>query len=780
MIQNAYKSVKGLFSQIDPSNVDSDVSPGDLHIEKPEPVEDEFELVQLVKNRFTSASAVKQIHVREWLICQAFRMGNQWVEWRRGELFDLRDPDDNKRNYATIDVIDHLLRKLKARATMSKPDASVKPLTSSRIDRLAAAEARDILAHYDSQFNRQEQSLEWVDSVLSSSTTFLKVIWDSTAKILAPTTKGVAEYQELGDIDEIVVPPFEVFPDPAARNWTEVTWLIHAKDRPLSYIQAKYGKRGYLVEGSLSKGDASNNWAEQRLDNINGDSILPASSDLKMATVYECWELPSPRYPKGRLIRVAGDVLLTEPTQIDWPYKKNDEFPFVPLTYEKRPRGLWSLNAVTRLVKPQMAFNKAVSRMQDRIDNDKVLILEPRGAETGADNDYESPSAMRRVRHEPGFIPQVFQPSPFNEALLSYANFIRSQMEDISGVHEVSNGSVPAGVTAGNAIELLQQSDQTQMSEFVTCIETAQKKRAEWEIALVSQFYSEPRLVAVSTLPEKAPTPPQAPPMLQQGPQPPMMGQQQPPPPTDDNAALDVATAVKVFEGLTKGGQVRIEVVPGSATPKTPAAQSQQILDMAAKGFFTPQMLPVLKMVADELGLARSDTFTDRIDEAYATIMANTPPPEVAAAQQQQQAQQAEQMKQQADQEHYGMMAAIDESKANAIDDHATDNKIRLAQATAQANAQANAAKSAQEHQQNLDKQQADHHHDAAMLDAQAAMPVVPSVSLAPIPVAPETAVDAARAAGYQSGSVADIKKQQEAALKPAPMNGSKPSGGKK
>ena len=171
MIQNALKSMRGMFAQVDPSNKDSDVSPQDLKLEIPEPTEDERDLVALVKRRFDAASSVKEIHVREWLICQAFRMGNHWVEWRRGELFDLRDPDDNKRNYATIDVIDHLLRKLKARATMSKPDASVRPLTSSPIDKLAASEARDVLSHYDSLFNRQEQSLEWVDSVLSSSTT---------------------------------------------------------------------------------------------------------------------------------------------------------------------------------------------------------------------------------------------------------------------------------------------------------------------------------------------------------------------------------------------------------------------------------------------------------------------------------------------------------------------------------------------------------------------------------------------------------------------------------
>jgi len=69
MIQNAFKSRRGMFAQVDPSNKDSDVSPQDLKLEIPEPTEDERDLVALVKRRFDAASSVKEIHVREWLIC---------------------------------------------------------------------------------------------------------------------------------------------------------------------------------------------------------------------------------------------------------------------------------------------------------------------------------------------------------------------------------------------------------------------------------------------------------------------------------------------------------------------------------------------------------------------------------------------------------------------------------------------------------------------------------------------------------------------------------------
>lgn len=794
LLQNGIQAAKNFYGTvtrgdlIDPDNVDSEFSPKDLKAAPPVPPEDERDIVTLVTDRYKDASTVKAIHVRDWLICQAYRMGNHWLEWRANELTDLRDPNDNLRAYTTVDQIDRLLKKLKARATMSKPDASVKPLTNSDLDRLASDEARDVLAHYDSKFNRQEQSLEWVDSVLSTSTTFLKIIWDSSARVLAPTPDGKSEYQALGDLDEIVVPPFELYPDPAARDWSEVTWLIHAKDRPLSYIQARYGERGKRVEGKVAKGDANFNWADNRLDLISGDSIPANHSSNKVATVLECWELPSLRYPKGRLIRVAGNVLLTDPDKLDWPYKKNDTFPFVPLAYEKRPRGLWSLNAVGRLVKPQKAFNTVISRIEDRVNNDKIIILEPQGAETGVDEIYDSPKSIKRVKHKQGFEPQLFQPSPMNESLVAWANFLIAQMENISGVHEVSNGTVPAGVTAGNAIELLQQSDQTQMAEFITCIETSQKLRAEWEVALVSQFYSEPRLLAVSQLPMSTPPahsaapPPQMPATGPQGPMqpptggagpqmpmpggapslppspPPGMGAPTPSPPGQQPATA--AMAVRAFEGLTQGGMVHIEIVPGSATPKTPAARSQQIMDLWHAGAFTPQGLPVTKIVADELGFQRSDTFTDRIDEAYAQIQANNPDPG-AVAQQQMQADQQAQMDKQA---HDGaILAATTHAEIEKINAKA-DADIRVNDAKILAQSHADAVQSLQDHAESTAEQTAGHHHDAATQHVDSTLiPLSASISL---PGATPTATsEILKDYNIDAGSPEEIAKSSAAAM---------------
>jgi hypothetical protein len=166
---------------------------------------------------------------------------------------------------------------------------------------------------------------------------------------------------------------------------------------------------------------------------------------------------------------------------------------------------------------------------------------------------------------------------------------------------------------------------------------------------------------------------------------------------------------------------VHIEVVPGSATPKTPAAQSQQILDMAKANFFTPQGLPVLKIVAEMLGFSRSDTFLDRVDEVYAQIQSSAPDPNAVA----QQKIASDQMSAQAEQQHAGVILAaqthahIEEIQAKAQAD------IEVERAKAAFQAQARAALSAQDHAETLTEQANQHLHEAALVHVEKHVPGV-------------------------------------------------------
>jgi len=615
---------------LEPKNVESELEPSDIDWVAPPPGESEEETVEFVTESFRSASQARILLEREWLRCYAFRMGNQWFAWKPklNRFMSLRDPNDDYRNYVTVNYVRPLITKLKVRSTMTRPDASVKPLTDDPQDVAAAAEARDLGAHYDLMFSRQVQLQQWVDAALVLSTSFLKIAWDpqkgastayhdfSDGPSARPT---IVKDAPIGDLVESIVPSFEVYPDPTARSWEECPWLIHAKYYPLSWFQTQFSTpepgypkgRGWAVKAEPQGTSSETGWWEWRLNEITGNRFRQSvEGKAKEACLYEMWQKPTPKYPKGRFIRVASGVLLTAPSKCDWPYDKWKEFPFIPLGYGDAYGTLWSMNATLDLLDPQYNINKTYSRLQDRIDTDTPVVLCKKGVEIDSD-DYTSDRNYRKVYWDGAVPPQYDAPPAVSEMYLALIQAYKREMEDSVGMHEPSNGDTPPGVTAGTAIELLQQSDHTQLAEFIGNIEKAQTKRFECEIAICSEKYNEPRLVMVS----------------QSGP--------------------EKATAnARAFRALRNGGLYRVEVLPGSAMPKTPAARKQEWMDLLGILSRNPNLLPFVKIVYEYIGFERSDIMSEKIDQAIAEMVAlqKASEPDPQAMQQQQHQAQAEQI----------------------------------------------------------------------------------------------------------------------------------------
>lgn len=669
---------------------DAELSPAERKLAPVKQSDEEQSLARWVGEQHRKSAEAKRLLEQQWMLATAYEEGNQWVELKAGiGLRNLQDENDPARSYVTCNLIRPLKNKVKARATMSKPDASVAPESERQLDILATPEARDIIDHYDRLFKRQQQSRLWCDSALICSTSFLKIVWDSSA-VAAVRAAGLGDgaggfrhvFAPVGDIRETIVPAWEIFPDPRGRSWDEVGWICHAKRHPLAYFQERYPRGQFVKPDSTSTYE----YMETRLDWVLGSNArLP--NDDKSALLLEYWELPTERFPNGRIIHVAGDIVLESN---DLPYDfciERRRLPFVPLQYETRVGSLWAPNLVSRLIPLQYYLNLALSRIQDRLNSDRMVVMIPEGSEVGVDA-YESIRMLIKISYQtkdPMAKPEFVTPPPVQPAAFEIITNYKGLMEDIAGVHEVSNGQVPAGVTAGNAIELLMQSDTTQMSEFTGNIEQAQAERAEWEIALASQYYKEERLISVSTAGDPG----------------------------------QVRRQVGAFEALRAGGRVRVTVTPGSATPKTPAARIQQYMDFAHAGLFLPQQLPVLKALSELMGMERSDVLNQRIDGAIKEIQAMQPDPAAIQQMKSQQAQQA----QLADQQHAAGIEAVRTHGKIESESARIDKLKELEYAKADAKARAEGGISDAEHERNLELQEAEHHHAAAMLHAQSVVP---------------------------------------------------------
>lgn len=680
----------------DPTNVDSEIGPGDYQVPTLPKGETEEAIVRLVQKRAKQCEQAKTRLTREWVICQAMRRGQQYVEWAGTVLRSLINPNDRHRNCVPVNYIRPLVLKIKNRLTITSPDVIIAPLTDAPRDRMAAEDLRDSIAHYDRKFDRRAQTAAIIDSAVVTSTTRLKITWDplkmAYTQAMGPDGQMRSFKAPIGDLDECIVPPDEALPDPRARREQEMRWFIHAKWRPLSYLQEKFGERGYTVDAETSMPAA--------YTSVNAYADTPMEETTALleegAMLYEMWELPSARYPKGRVAWVAGNVLLAWHS---WPYDKNDELPFVPYGYQYETGSLWAANAVSDLVPIQRKFNDIVSRISDRINNDKPALIVPRGAEIGSDAYVNipghSPSAVMKVYVTPGLEPNWQPAPPISQYWFGMLEFLRGAMEDLTAVHEPSQGQAPAGVTAASAIHLLQQSDNMQAAEASANLESFYVKRIEWEGALLAQFVKEGRLMEIGT-------------------------------DSDPDKARAKAVA---FKGLREGGLCRVTVKPGSATPKTPAAHNELLLSMYEKGMFAPDVLPITVRIIDLMNIDQPDVMRERLLEALQEIMQQAPDP---AALEQGKMAMAQQMAE-LEQQH---QIALEQARAQV----AMEREEKLAEIKA--------LMSQLEHQ--MDREDAEHEAVIGLQTEAARRELPPYVDKISVSADPAATVDIEAAAGYQ------------------------------
>ncbi len=711
----------------DPERPEATLTPADLLDPDPPSVEamlqrhklKEATVVDFVLAQFKRSAERRYLLERDWALSIAYYEGRQWLMFddNTSKIVNLLSDEDPTR-FQTINLLRMLTDKVASLATTTEPDANCVPLTAAPIDQQAAKVGRAIGGYCDRKFDRTRQTFDAVQWALATGVGFRKIVWDGKAEALIPKglksvpgpdgqpTLGLdgAEVAPVGDIDEAAVATFEMFLDPAAYRWEDVRWLCHAKNRSITYFQEKYPERGFDVSPeSIEGGGAGRGWADSYLNGGAGYLGAAAPSPTQMtqgrssvgqpltAVCYEYWELPTPRFPEGRLIVVAGRKLLHYGA---WPYADRDRFPFTPTYYRRASDSPYGLSLVKDLVPLQMEYNRIHSRSLEQMEKVFDYAVIEAGSDVDVQNFLEGNKRTIRpipVKKGTQIVPTINRAPGISQENFLLMQEVRERMQDIAGVHDVSKGTTPSGVTAGISIELLQQSDQSQLKPFVTEIENAAVDIKEAELSLFREFASVPRLMGLdeSGNPEEA------------------------------------LTSVQTFDALTKGGQTRVIVVPGSAMPRTPAGKKQEVLEYYNLGLFGPvgsgpAALATLKL----LEFSQPDVVIEaweRIQQAQAqeAQMAAQQEAEMAKAQEEAKAQaamhgaqlkaendlQLGQMKLQADLQNAQMqgqndlaikqqqmemddqrerdMVGVDVEGKMAFDTHATDEDIRFEEAKA-------------------------------------------------------------------------------------------------
>ena len=471
---------------------------------------------------------------RQWRLNLAFFYGNQNVQFKQnpqGNVFELYTP---KAPYYRVRLVVNQTRKIVrkeiSRLTAQKPNAFVIPASTEDADVFAAQAGEQI---WDSLYRRLKFNATLRLAVFWQATCgngFIKSYWDAAKK--DPNNP-----ESYGDICLENITPFHLFvPDLMQTDIEEQPYVIHAQVKSKVWVNKNF---------NIESTDADVEAVDTQLQNIMGVNKNETKSNS--TTVLEIWVKPGylEELPEGGMFTIAASkVVQGFPS---WPYEHN-QYPFSKL--DSSPTGkFYTSSIIEDLIPLQQELNRSRSQL---IESKNRMSKPQLVAEEGAVD-------PKRITTEPGLVVTYKlghsppQPLPLQN-LPSYVteeiNRLYDDMADISGQHEVSNGSTPPGVTAATAISFLQEQDESLIANAYSSIEEAVEKIAGQSLVYVKMYWDEARTVKI--------------------------------------VGIEGTFDVQTFQGADLRGNADIRVESGSALPTSRAAKQAFIMDLMKMGFIPP------------------------------------------------------------------------------------------------------------------------------------------------------------------------------------------------
>jgi hypothetical protein len=515
------------------------------------------DLVSFVEEEFERRETERRAYELQWRLNLAFLDGQQFVDINEG----IMDIDEIPKLYwwqerEVFNQIAPIIETRVARFSKMQPKLKTRPATSESED-ISSAKVCSRLLEYtrNERFTaEQRQTLfQWMESCGS---VFVKNVWDTklgkrigqieigvetkehpeehesienqyqfneedlsaTGKLTADQIQkdevtdetqiettdegtvvgtGIPLYE--GDVNLIVVPSFEIYPD-SCKNPTinECRSIIHAKAYPVDVIYEIWGVE-VKPEPVESMGSTIASWGSSGLG-YGFSSWNGATGQLEgYARVIEYWERPTLRYPNGRLIVVSNGQLLNVE---DLPFKVGidgePDIPLVKIDCIKRPGCFWGRSITERLIPIQRRYNALRNRKAEYLNRCAVgqLVVEENAVDV---DDVEANGAApgyvfvkRQGYSDPHYMQNPQLPAAFNTEEAELLNMFTI----ISGVSEITRHSkAPPGVKSGVAMDIAVDQDDTRLSHTVENLETGLINCGKQWLRLYRQKAEQPRLL---------------------------------------------------------------------------------------------------------------------------------------------------------------------------------------------------------------------------------------------------------------------------------------------
>lgn len=438
--------------------------------------EQEKALVADINQKFKDSMLAKESKVEAWMTYL-----NAW----NNTLFEDASVPSYRSNQSS-NFIFSTIESMRPIMFDGKPKFEAVPMT------LKAMEfAGDINQVMDYEWHRSKMQIK----MLSNSIYTLAI--GTSIIMLTQETETLPGSDVDGNVKPIPVNPFNLFPDPLATSVEDAEYIIYAT---------------YMHENMLKK------LYPDKIDEITGGSIQyselvdnrdEGSTIKNQVLVLEMWSRDyttieseeegesgtkkvSQKYPTGRVTVVAPELNILfkdEPS----PYQSG-RFPFFLFKDIDVPFQFWGEGDVRWLLSPQNAINDLSNQI---IDNAKhtanaVWVID-KNSGIPLNTLVNRPGLV--IRKNPGTTVERQSPSSMPMYVSEKVNSLKTDIEIISGIHDVSRGQTPTGIESGSAIMALQEAAQTRIRLKIQIMECALGELGTEWFERIKQFWKFNRLI---------------------------------------------------------------------------------------------------------------------------------------------------------------------------------------------------------------------------------------------------------------------------------------------
>lgn len=518
----------------------------------PSATEDQAKLVAHVKSKVDEirASANRIAMEGIWMTNAAYIVGYDGVAFNSmtRQLQPInRASSYLKKNRIHVNKILPTLQNRLARLCKNPPRYEVMPNSSSVDDKEAARFSKQTLIAMWDKLSIDERRIALYMWIQTAGHAYVKVLWDiSKGELMGD------EYE--GDVGLEICSPFEIFPNPMAKTWEDVqnTWLVQCKVRTLDYFKQHYPEKGALVKEEEA-------WLlsiqyEHRINSLNSRGPSQGGMQYQMknsAIEMVKYEARSKEYPNGRMIVVANGVLLEDKELPcgEIPFAKFDDIIVA---------GKYYSEAITTHLRPvQDQFNEVVRRRSEwtrKILAGKYMAARGSGLAQETMNDESGEIVYYDiVPNAPAGI-QAIQIPMIPQWAYQEEDRLDKMFNDISGISEVSRGTMPSASIPAIGMQLLTEQDDTRIGVITEQHEHAWARVGSLILKYIEKYYIMPRKLKM--------------------------------------AGQSLQYTVKEVSGDMIKGNTDVKVVRGSTKPGSKTLQNQEILNRFDRGLLGPMSDP--------------------------------------------------------------------------------------------------------------------------------------------------------------------------------------------